>query len=82
MLVKNTWNTPGAAGMLGPMTAEYGLSSCLVDDVQGASDRYARSEVGSGDNETGFLRPVSRHGDLNDVSLRIYDHGHKYRGAG
>ena len=24
MLVKNTWNTPGAAGMLGPMTAEYG----------------------------------------------------------
>ena len=24
MLVKNTWNTPGAAGMLGPITAEYG----------------------------------------------------------
>ena len=24
MLVKNTWNTPGAAGMAGPMTAEYG----------------------------------------------------------
>jgi len=24
MLVKNTWNTPGADGMLGPMTAEYG----------------------------------------------------------
>lgn len=24
MLVKNTWNTPGAAGMPGPMTAEYG----------------------------------------------------------
>ena len=24
MLVKNTWNTPGAAGIPGPMTAEYG----------------------------------------------------------
>ena len=24
MLVKNTWNTPGADGMPGPMMAEYG----------------------------------------------------------